>query len=127
MTTAVSSAAVDCPACNASAESSMAIATVTIYGLDLVSSCCGFQIWQGSVIDRGLELSRAAILERIRAQLPGMTEADAFCDPWDHHLVLGLVPATNPLAMDPPADAHPDSITSVTIRFPQRRANGLSR
>ena len=68
----------------------MAIATVSADGASVTARCCGYMVWQGSVVARGRDISPATVVRRVLAERPEMRPEDAFREPWARRMVLGL-------------------------------------
>jgi hypothetical protein len=81
---------IDCPACGASRETALAIATTTLDGISLLAGCCGLIVWQGSIISRGRAIAPATVVRRALATRPDLRPDDAFREPWEREIVLGL-------------------------------------
>lgn len=74
---------IDCPACGASAESGLARATPGDEGTDLSCAVCGITIWQGSVHDRGAEISAEEVIALVGRLVPELPSDRAYREPWD--------------------------------------------
>lgn len=74
---------VDCPACGASAESGLAIATTGADGSDFACAVCAFTIWQSGVLDRGAEISSEEVIALVGRLVPGLPSDRAYREPWN--------------------------------------------
>lgn len=84
---------IDCPACGASREAALAIATITADGVSVTARCCGMVIWQGTVVARGRAITAAAVIRRVHAVRPDLYPMEAYREPWERRIVLGLEPS----------------------------------
>jgi hypothetical protein len=109
---------IDCPACGASSETGLAVATVIDRGVD-VACACGLLIVDGSITNRGADRPLEDLYNDTRWPVIGWLDPPAYRAPAERRYALRLVPVT-PGGTDamPAASAAPDRpVTSVTIRF----------
>jgi hypothetical protein len=84
---------IDCPACGASRESALAIATIAEDGVGVTARCCGLVIWQGTVVARGRSITPATVIRRVLSIRPDLCSGEAYREPWERPVVLGLEPS----------------------------------
>ena len=120
---------IDCPACGASSETGLAVATVSERGVDVACDGCGLLIIDGSIVHRGADRPLEDLYDATWWPLIGWLDPPAYRAPAERRYALRLVPVApgGPDAM-PAASAAPDRpVTSVTIRLNRARRPGGSR
>ena len=114
---------IDCPACGASVETGLAVASVHVRGVDVGCDACGLRIIDGCITSRGTERTIEDLYDDTWWPLVPAVELPAYRPPAERRYALRLVPSS-PDATDavPAASTDRDrAVTSITIRFNRAR------
>jgi hypothetical protein len=119
---------IDCPACGASSETGLAVATVSERGVD-VACACGLLIIDGSIAHRGVDRPLEELYDDTWGPVFAWIDPPAYRAPAERRYALRLVPVSPGTAdvMSAPPAAPDRPVTSVTIRLNRARRPGGSR